>query len=285
MRAGELITAEQAERRVLILENPGLSGSSAITSTLYAGLQLIMPGEVAPAHRHLQSAIRFVMEGEGAFTAVNGARVTMHPFDLVLTPNGIWHDHGNETDVPMIWLDGLDIPLLRSLDAGYAEKLAGGGAYSAANEDAALSLGAGLAPLRAQRGGFSYPFVEWRAALGRIAANGAPHPVDGYALAFKSLQGEGPILATMGAIAQQFPAAMQSAATRSADSRVYVVCEGRGIISIAGQDFDVGPRDILVCPPWAVRRVAAEQDMILFVLTDEPVMKSLALWREEIVDA
>ncbi|WP_425989716.1 cupin domain-containing protein [Brevundimonas sp. TWP2-3-2] len=123
MRAGDLISAAQAERRVLILENPGLPGASRITTSLYAGLQLILPGEVAPCHRHTQCALRFVMEGEGAFTAVDGEKAIMRPFDLVLTPGGQWHDHGNPTDSPMIWLDGLDIPTVSHFDASFSEKL------------------------------------------------------------------------------------------------------------------------------------------------------------------
>ena len=123
LRAGDLISAEQAERRVLILENPGLTGLSAITPSLYAGLQLVLPAEIAPCHRHSQSALRFVMEGEGAFTAVDGEKAILHPFDLVLTPSWQWHDHGNNTGKPIIWLDGLDIPTVRHFDASFAEHL------------------------------------------------------------------------------------------------------------------------------------------------------------------
>ena len=114
LRAGDLISAAQAERRVLIMENPGLPGSSSVTSSLYAGLQLILPGEIAPCHRHAQCALRFVMEGEGAFTAVDGEKAVMRPFDLVLTPGWQWHDHGNTSSQPMIWLDGLDIPTVHA---------------------------------------------------------------------------------------------------------------------------------------------------------------------------
>jgi gentisate 1,2-dioxygenase len=121
--AGQLISAEEAERRVLVLENPALAGQSRITSTLYAGLQLVLPGEVAACHRHTQSALRFVMEGSGAFTAVDGEPVHMQQWDLVLTSSMRWHDHGNRTDTPIIWLDGLDIPLVAFFDAGFAEKL------------------------------------------------------------------------------------------------------------------------------------------------------------------
>ena len=121
LEAGGLITAKEAERRVLILENPGLRGQSRITNTLYAGLQLILPGEVAPSHRHTQTALRFVVDGEGAYTAVDGERTTMRPGDLVITPQWTWHDHGNHSDRPMIWLDGLDIPTVQFLDASFAE--------------------------------------------------------------------------------------------------------------------------------------------------------------------
>ena len=93
MRAGDLISAKQAERRVLILENPGLPGHSGITPSLYAGLQLILPGEIAPAHRHAQCALRFVMEGGGAYTSVDGEKAVMQPFDLVLTPGAVSYTH------------------------------------------------------------------------------------------------------------------------------------------------------------------------------------------------
>src|SRR5882762_9735508 len=119
LEAGELITAAEAERRVLILENPALAGQSRITSTLYAGLQLILPGEIAPAHRHSQSALRLVLDGEGAYTAVDGERTTMRRGDFIVTPTRTWHDHGNPGTQPVIWLDGLDIPLVRFLDAGF----------------------------------------------------------------------------------------------------------------------------------------------------------------------
>ena len=112
MEAGRLISAMEAERRVLILQNPTLRGQSPprITHSLFAGLQLIMPGEIAPSHRHTQSALRFIIEGAGAYTAVDGERTTMRPGDFVITPSWTWHDHGNETGQPMVWLDGLDVP-------------------------------------------------------------------------------------------------------------------------------------------------------------------------------
>src|SRR5512140_2790015 len=121
MRSGEAITAEEAVRRVLILENPALRGQSAGTQSLYAGRQLILPREVAPSHRHTQSALRFIVEGSGAYTAVDGERTTMHPGDFIITPSWTWHDHGNEGSEPVVWLDGLDIPIVALFDAQFAE--------------------------------------------------------------------------------------------------------------------------------------------------------------------
>jgi len=122
MEAGALITAREAERRVLVFENPARPASSAITQTLYAGMQLILPGEVAPSHRHTQSALRFVVEGTGAYTAVDGERTPMTPGDFIVTPSWTFHDHGNSGDAPVVWLDGLDIPLISFFDAGFSER-------------------------------------------------------------------------------------------------------------------------------------------------------------------
>ena len=121
LESAEHISAEEAERRVLILENPGLRGSSQITSALYAGLQLIMPGEVAPAHRHTQSALRFIIEGSGAYTAVDGEKTLMQPGDFVITPSWTFHHHGHEASGPMVWLDGLDIPIVALFNSTFRE--------------------------------------------------------------------------------------------------------------------------------------------------------------------
>ena len=123
LEAGTLITTKEAGRSVLVLENPGLRGQSKITTDLYAGVQLVLPGEVAPAHRHTQSALRFVLEGAGAYTAVNGERTIMNEGDFIITPPWAWHDHGNPSDKPIFWLDGLDIPVVQFLDASFAEHL------------------------------------------------------------------------------------------------------------------------------------------------------------------
>ena len=121
MESGNLITAEEAKRRVLILENPSLRGESRVTNSLFAGIQMILPGEVAPAHRHAAAAIRFVLDGEGAYTAVEGEKAFMAPGDFVITANWAPHDHGNTSDKPMLWLDVLDVPAVNFFEASFAE--------------------------------------------------------------------------------------------------------------------------------------------------------------------
>src|SRR5437764_14260558 len=119
--AGKLITAKEAIRRVLVLENPGMRGESCITQSLYAGLQLILPGEIAPSHRHSQSALRFIVEGAGAYTAVDGERTTMYPGDFIITPSWTFHDHGNPGNEPVVWMDGLDIRIVELFAAQFHE--------------------------------------------------------------------------------------------------------------------------------------------------------------------
>src|SRR5437867_3990210 len=124
MESGSLISAEEALRRVLILENPALRGESRATNTLFAGIQMILPGEVAPAHRHVSSAIRFVLDGEGAYTAVEGEKAFMSPGDFVITANWAPHDHGNTSNKPMLWLDVLDFPQVNFFETSFAQQFA-----------------------------------------------------------------------------------------------------------------------------------------------------------------
>ena len=109
------------ERRAIGLGNPGLPGEPFATPTLWAAIQYLAPRESAPEHRHSQSAFRFVLEGEGVWTVVDGDPVAMRRGDLLLTPGWRFHGHQNVSDAPMAWLDGLDIPLVATLDQGFFE--------------------------------------------------------------------------------------------------------------------------------------------------------------------
>ncbi|MDQ9021899.1 cupin domain-containing protein [Acinetobacter sichuanensis] len=122
LEAGELTPIEKAERRVLVLANPGhgLENMKA-SSVIYLGMQLLLPKEWAPSHRHTPNAVRLIVEGEGAYTTVDGQKCMMEHGDLILTPSGLWHEHGHDGDDPVIWLDVLDLPLMYYMEASYVE--------------------------------------------------------------------------------------------------------------------------------------------------------------------
>ena len=291
LESGTLISAAEAVRRVLILENPALPGSSAITQSLYAGLQLILPGEVAPSHRHTQSALRLVVEGSGAYTAVEGERATMHPGDFIITPSWTWHDHGNDADSPVVWLDGLDIPLVRFFDCGFAEN----GAQAAqslarAEGDALARYGNNLLPVDYEPASlsspvFAYPYVRTRESLAHLARNGAPHAAHGYKMQFINPATGGYAMPTMAAFVQLLPAGFQGARYRGTDGSVFHVIEGAGQVRIGTQCFQFGPRDTFVVPAWTPCSFEAAQESVLFSLSDRPVQRALGMWREEVLAA
>lgn len=292
MRSGTLITAAEAIRRVLILENPALPGSASITQSLYAGLQLILPGEVAPAHRHTQSALRFIVEGRGAFTAVDGERTTMRPGDFIITPSWTWHDHGNDADEPVVWLDGLDIPLVRFLDAGFAENAAADQQEVTRPEGHNLARwGANMAPLRegsphgATSPIFSYPYERSREALAKLLRDGPLDAWDGVKLRYVNPATGGSPMPTMAPFLQLLPKGFAGAPYRQTDGAVFSVVEGHGSAIVGDsakqQRFDFAPRDHFVVPSWHTLRLQARDECVLFSYSDRPVQQACGLWREQ----
>ncbi|OUL97975.1 gentisate 1,2-dioxygenase [Variovorax sp. JS1663] len=295
MESAGLITAEEAVRRVLVLENPGLAGRSSATQSLYAGLQLIMPGEIAPAHRHVQSALRFIVDGRGAYTAVDGERTTMHPGDFIITPAWTWHDHGNEgvageSPEPVIWLDGLDVPLVRFLDAGFAEN--GDERTHALTRREGTSFaryGHNMVPVRHLHRGasspiFSYPYSRSREALASLQQREAPDAWEGWKLRYVHPLTGGAPMPTIATYLQLLPRGFRGKGARATDGAIYSVVEGRGTAEIAGQRLDFAPKDTFVVPSWATLRLHAEQDVVLFSYSDRPVQEALAMHREQRLD-
>jgi gentisate 1,2-dioxygenase len=284
------VTAEDAFRRVLVLENPSYPGQMRATTTLYAGLQLVLPGEAAPCHRHSQTAIRFVIEGTGAYTAVEGERTLLHPGDFVITPHWTWHDHVNEGDVPVVWLDVLDTPLVDFLDTVFRET------YPELrqpivrpDDDSPARYGAGLMPLgyapeRPASPVFNYGYSCSRAALEAARRGGARDPCHGLKMQYVNPASGGPATPTMAAFLQLLPAGFRGADYRATDSAVYCAVEGNGRTVVDGTAFEWGPRDLFVVPGWCRHRHEAEADSILFSVSDRPVQDKLGLWREERLD-
>jgi gentisate 1,2-dioxygenase len=288
VEAGGIITAKEAERRVLVLENPGLRGQSKITTDLYAGVQLVLPGEVAPAHRHAQTALRFVLEGGGAHTSVNGERTTMNEGDFIITPPMAWHDHGNESDKPIFWLDGLDIPVVQFLDTSFAEHLnEDEQSITRHTGDSDARYGANLLPVDHKPSGgsspvFNYPYARTREALERMRREDAWDGCHGLKMRYANPNNGGYAMATMGTFVQLLPKGFSTNAYRSTDATVFVPIEGRGRTRI-GSDVVVewGPRDIFVVPSWHRVKHEADDDSILFSFSDRPIQEALHLFREE----
>jgi gentisate 1,2-dioxygenase len=294
MRAGEAITAEEAVRRVLVLENPALRGQSAITQSLYAGLQLILPGEVAPSHRHTQSALRFIVEGSGAYTAVDGERTTMRPGDFIITPSWTFHDHGSQASGPVVWLDGLDIPILRFFDAGFAENDARKSQTVSRAEGTSLArYGHNMAPVRhdapfgATSPIFSYPYARSREALETLERDAPLDAWDGVKLRYINPLTGGSPMPTMATFMQRLPAGFQGKPYRQTDGAVFSVVEGQGMVEIEGENggqknsFSFAPRDHFVIPSWHTARFKSERGCVLFSYSDRPVHQALGIHREE----
>lgn len=292
MRAGEAITAEEAVRRVLILENPALRGQSATTQSLYAGLQLILPREIAPSHRHTQSALRFIVEGSGAWTAVDGERTTMQPGDFIITPSWTWHDHGSEADGPVVWLDGLDIPMVRFFDAGFAENNQDRSQQVTRPEGTSFArFGHNMAPVRheAPYGAtspiFSYPYERSREALEQLERSAPVDEWDGVKLRYVNPLTGGWPMPTIATFMQKLPAGFGGRGWRQTDGAVYSVVEGSGEVVISNGSgearYAFGPRDHFVVPSWHTARLASSTGCVLFSFSDRPVHQALGIHREE----
>lgn len=292
VEAGRLITAKEAERRVLVLENPGLRGASQITQSLYAGVQMVTPGEIAPSHRHVASALRFVIEGDGtAYTAVDGERTPMRAGDFILTPSWTFHDHGNPGDKPVFWLDGLDVPIVNMFDASFADHHPEETQpVTRAEGDALARYGNGLLPLEYKPKTlsapvFTYPYSRSRETLDRIERNGPLDPRHGIKLQYMNPATGGYPMPTIGAFLQLLPAGFRGEPYRSTDATVYCAVEGDGRSKVGDATFEWGPHDIFVVPSWRPVSHETRNEAVLFSFSDRPAQKALGLWREENLDS
>ncbi len=291
LEAGTLITAKEAERRVLVLENPALEGMFQAVDTLYAGLQLILPGEVAPAHRHSPSALRFIVEGSGAYTAVDGEKTYMAEGDFIITPSWGWHDHGHEGEAPVVWLDGLDIPIVRFLAATFAESYPHERYPTNAPPGHTLArYGANMKPVddrydQPTSPVVSYPYARAREALEQLRAGTDPDPCHGLKMEYLNPLTGGPAMPTMSTFLQLLPKGFASAPYRATEHAVYSVVEGRGRTLVGEGDDTVElewePRDHFVVPGWYRHVHRAAEDAVLYSFSDRVVQQKLGLWRED----
>jgi gentisate 1,2-dioxygenase len=260
LRAAQLVGTEEAERRVLRLANPELAALSAST-TLSANIQIVMPGEIARAHRHSPAALRLIIEGKGGYTVVDGNRLPMAPGDLVLTPRWTWHDHANDTDAPMIWLDGLDSPLVRMLEAGFYEEY----------EGERQPIGEGEPSAR-----WYFPFARARAALERMT--GADRLLE-----YTDPTSGGPAMPTIACHLRMLRPGERSRPWRAVCCTNYHVIEGSGYSIVDDRRLDWDDKDVFTVPTWTFHEHvnSGDRPAFLFSFTDAPIMKALGWYREE----
>ncbi|HEY2804360.1 MAG TPA: cupin domain-containing protein [Gemmatimonadales bacterium] len=259
-RAAALVSAEKAARRVVMLVNPGRKEWSAAAGLLYTGVQVMNPGESASAHRHQASALRFVMEGKGAYTIVDGERMDLGARDFVLTPNGAWHEHGVDADgTQCVWQDGLDIPLMNALDANFYE------VHPHLNQT--------RAPLSRENWKKPYSPVflyKWDDCYAILKREGM--------FEYKNPLTNGSVMPTMGARLDLIKDPIDP--IRHTGSVIYQVASGSGWSEIGGKRFEWQEKDIFCVPSWTQYRHGAHGSAVLFSFNDLPAMKALSLYRE-----
>ncbi|CAM5272699.1 cupin domain-containing protein [Alcaligenes sp. A-TC2] len=292
LRSVDLVSPEKAGRRVIYLNNPGRQEVSAAVGWLYSGLQVMKPGEAASAHAHSSSALRFIMEGRGAYTIVDGHKMTLGANDFVLTPNGCWHEHGVEADgLPCIWQDGLDIPLVNALEAGFyaVHPDLTQAITHPVNDAVGIWGGRGLKPtLHDWQKPYS-PLLkyEWEPtyeALSAYAKVTDGSPFDGVIMDYINPLTGGPVMATIGASMQMLRPGEHTKAHRHTGSIIYQCAKGEGYSIINGKRFDWRERDIFCVPSWMFHEHvngSSSDDACLFSFHDLPVMRALNLYREE----
>lgn len=291
MRAAALVGTQDAERRVLMLPNPGLKGRIATTNSLFSGLQIVMPGEAPRAHRHPPAALRFVIESDGGYTTVDGDRIPMHPGDLVLTPNWTWHDHGNDTGNPIIWLDGLDLPLTHLLEAVFFEPYPEDVQPVTRPTDSSLTAyGSGaLRPAWENHTQAHSPLMHYSwdrtwATLQRLVPVAEGSPYDGVVLEYSNPNTGGPVMPTMACHAQILRPREATKAHRHTASAIYHVVKGEGYSVVDGQQLAWGDKDVFCVPGWAFHKhvnSSATRPAVLFSFADAPVLQALSLLREQ----
>jgi gentisate 1,2-dioxygenase len=259
-RAANLVGTDLAERRVFMLVNPKLEAPYT-TDTLYAGLQTILPGETARAHRHSPFALRFIIEGENGFTAVEGEKVLMKRGDLVLTPSWEWHDHGNEGTTPMIWLDGLDLPLWHVLPSNFTEH------YAEARYPSALLNTASNR---------SYPWAEMQPKLDAKPGKAVEER-------YWMREGGGEISKTIGASAYRIDAGASTEALRETASAVVHCYEGSGRTMVGNTVLAWKQGDSFCLPAWqkVVHENTGGSPAYLFRFDDRPLLSALAALRTD----
>ena len=290
LEASPHITPEDSERRVLILESKDLPESFFLSPTLFAGVQLLLPGEVAAAHRHSQAAIRFIFEGEGAYASVGGEKVSLEKGDLLINPRNEWHDHGHEGKIPALWLDVLDVPLVDVVDAQFREwsnQAKQEVNFTDGHSNLLFSNG-----LRATTGELfksresthqeyirKYSYINSRRTLNELMSSKKLDPYKGAELVYVDPRG-GSVLPTIDAFLQGIPAKFSTLSYQSTETKIVVVAEGEVQIVLDDKTYILKKNDIFLIPSWRKYSMTGVTDAVLFSASNKPLLVSTGLWYE-----
>lgn len=294
-RAGELVPIDRGgDRRVLAMSNPGLDGAPFISGTLWAAVQFLQAGEVAPAHRHTPGALRFVLDGDGVYTLLDGDPVEMSRGDLVLTPSWTYHEHHNPSSHPMMWLDVLDLPMVAALDAVFFEE----GPSEDADESVAtrsaserrFGQGAGLVPTgvsaevhdRPHSPLTVYRWADTDAALDSLLELGDGHEAE---LRFRDPTRDQDVMPTLRCEMRRVVGGHTTATDQQTGTRVCAVLDGSGTARLGGQEFSLSSGDVFVVPSWCEHQLEARGTLNIFTTSDAPVLEALGLFRRSEVSA
>jgi gentisate 1,2-dioxygenase len=252
---------------------------------MFAGIQMILPGEVAPAHRHVSSAIRFVLDGEGAYTAVEGEKAFMARGDFVITANWAPHDHGNPSEKPMLWLDVLDFPAVNFYEASFAEHFDDAMQKTTRQDGDSVSFYASGVlpdgtPAMNRSPVINYTYARTRPIVERMMAAGDVDKRHGARVRYANPVNGGPVLPTMGAWLAMLPKGFKGEPYRSTDGTIFVCVEGEGSTTVDGKVLEWGPNDVFVVPSWKRYAHSAPDGSVLFSISDRPAQEALGIWRE-----
>ena len=293
---------EFADRQQFLLTNPGLGGRLQVASTIRCAMSIYNPGDVARAHLHSPNASRTILSENGGYTNVEGERCEANRGDLILTPNGSWHDHGNDGSTPVVWIDTLDWPLMEFLDIIWLDEEMPGDigrdnlraqrtAHASGHSRKLYGAGGLLPKFVEHRRGFGHgtsPYIHYRgvdvvAALdGMRGETGDPH--EGISVEFTHPATGGPLFPTLSYGAQLIRAGQETLHKRETSSTVFVAMQGRGETEVGGQTFAWEENDVFVVPNFLWRRHRAKSDAVLYTMSDQPLLEKIGQYRAQGID-
>jgi len=279
------ISKGSVERRTIRLVNPGMKETEMTSHTMLLSFQLLHPGEIAPAHRHTMAALRFILQGEGAYTVVEGEKMPMHEGDLILTPQWTWHDHGHEGGEPVVWIDGLDVPLIQSLQVISFEPYPENKQPSHISKQRSAHFGMTRPVTSSGRlpAPLHYHWQDTYSSLKALAETEA-HPYEGIALEYINPLTGGPTLPTMSCWIQMLRPGERTQVHRHTSTSIYHAFRGSGTTVINGEPFHWDKGDTFIVPLWNWHEHAnrsSKDEAILFSMNDAPVLNAFGLYREE----